>query len=52
MSLGNLVISALLISFRPDLVAAAKAEPGNVAVRAEFTRVEELISAEAKKVSS
>ena len=47
-----LPISALLTLFRPDLVAAAKAEPGNVAVRAEFTKVEDLISAEAKKASS
>jgi hypothetical protein len=33
-----------------DLVAAAKAEPGNAAVRTEFTKVEGLISEAAKKV--
>ncbi|CAE6398648.1 unnamed protein product [Rhizoctonia solani] len=34
---------------RADLVAAAKAEPGNVAVRTEFTKVEGLIAEAAKK---
>lgn len=52
MSSDDLAVSLPLISFRPDLVAAAKAEPGNVAVRAEFTKVEELLKAEAKKVIS
>lgn len=33
-----------------DLVAAAKVEPGNAAVRAEFTKVEGLIAEAAKKV--
>ncbi|KAG8713712.1 hypothetical protein FRC11_011317 [Ceratobasidium sp. 423] len=34
---------------RADLVAAAKAEPGNAAVRTEFTKVEGLIAEAAKK---
>ncbi|KAH7337104.1 hypothetical protein B0J17DRAFT_719001 [Rhizoctonia solani] len=35
----------------PDARAAAKAEPGNTAVRAEFTKVEGLIAEQAKKAS-
>ncbi|KAG9124001.1 hypothetical protein FRC07_013242 [Ceratobasidium sp. 392] len=38
-----------LTDARADLLAAAKAEPGNAAVRAEFTKVEELIAEAAKK---
>ncbi|KAG8678671.1 hypothetical protein FRC09_019655 [Ceratobasidium sp. 395] len=34
---------------RTDLLAAAKADPGNAAVRAEFSKVEELIAEAAKK---
>ncbi|KDN41707.1 hypothetical protein RSAG8_07238, partial [Rhizoctonia solani AG-8 WAC10335] len=37
---------------RADLVAAAKAEPGNAAVRAEFTNVEGLIAEAAKKAKA
>ncbi|CUA72558.1 hypothetical protein RSOLAG22IIIB_10113 [Rhizoctonia solani] len=37
---------------RADLVAAAKAEPGNAAVRAEFTKVEGLIAEAAKKAKA
>ncbi|CAE6465345.1 unnamed protein product [Rhizoctonia solani] len=37
---------------RTDLVAAAKAEPGNAAVRTEFTKVEGLIVETAKKTKT
>ncbi|KAF8755185.1 Rna polymerase ii-associated protein 3 [Rhizoctonia solani] len=37
---------------RADLVAAAKAEPGNAVVRTEFTKVEALISEAAKKAKT
>ncbi|KAG8741274.1 hypothetical protein FRC10_003056 [Ceratobasidium sp. 414] len=37
---------------RADLVAAAKADPGNAAIRAEFTKVEELITEAAKKAKT
>ncbi|CAE6432871.1 unnamed protein product [Rhizoctonia solani] len=37
---------------RADLVAAAKAEPGNAAVRTEFTKVEGLMAEAAKKAKA
>ncbi|QRV77502.1 RNA polymerase II-associated protein 3 [Ceratobasidium sp. AG-Ba] len=37
---------------RTDLLAAAKAEPGNAAIRAEFSKVEELIAESAKKTKA
>ncbi|KAB5592807.1 RNA polymerase II-associated protein 3 [Ceratobasidium theobromae] len=37
---------------RTDLVAAAKAEPGNAAIRAEFTKVEGFIAEAAKKAKA
>ncbi|KAG8769327.1 hypothetical protein FRC12_005034 [Ceratobasidium sp. 428] len=37
---------------RTDLLAAAKADPGNAAVRAEFSKVEELIAEAAKKTKT
>ncbi|KAJ1303216.1 hypothetical protein OPQ81_011415 [Rhizoctonia solani] len=45
-ALGN------LSDARADLVAAAKAEPGNAAVRTEFTKVEGLIAEAAKKAKT